>query len=64
MRVNAEQTTLQETTTLEGYLLAQGFDPRTVAVERNGRIVPRADFARVVLGQDDELEILRFVGGG
>ncbi len=39
-------------------------DPRTVAVERNGAIVPRADHATVRLEPGDRLEVVHFVQGG
>jgi thiazole synthase len=39
-------------------------DPKKVAVERNGEIVPRSILAEVVLADEDVLEIVHFVGGG
>ena len=41
-----------------------GLDPSRVAVELNGKIVPRADFKSTVLKDGDSLEIVHFVGGG
>src|SRR6185295_8753031 len=35
-----------------------------VAVERNRRIVPRADWESVSVSSGDELEVVHFVGGG
>jgi sulfur carrier protein len=35
-----------------------------VAIEVNGRVVPRAEFPRHALQADDRVEIVRFVGGG
>lgn len=39
-------------------------DPRTVAIERNGEIVPRSRFGEQLLGAGDRLEIVQFVQGG
>ena len=39
-------------------------DPAVVVVERNGQIVPAADFAATSLCADDVLELVQFVGGG
>lgn len=39
-------------------------DPRLVAIERNGDIVPRARFGEVALAAGDRLEIVQFVQGG
>ncbi len=38
--------------------------PGKVAVERNGEIVPRSTLESAMLGVDDTLEIVHFVGGG
>jgi len=35
-----------------------------VAVEHNGKIVPRANWTRVHLENGDKLEVVQFVGGG
>jgi sulfur carrier protein len=39
-------------------------DPRRVAVERNFAVVRRDDYARTLLGDGDQVEIVNFVGGG
>lgn len=46
-------------------LLAElGRDPRTVAVERNGEIVRRAEYGGTRLEAGDRLEVVHFVQGG
>ncbi len=50
--------------TLAEYLLTTDYDPRRIAVERNGQIVPKASYAQTVLEAEDSLEIVSFVGGG
>ena len=64
MRVNGEKVCLGKSFSLAAYLTARGFDSRMVAVERNGQIVPKADYEKVELQEEDSLEIVRFVGGG
>ena len=64
MRVNGEKICLGKSLPLAAYLAARGFDCRMVAVERNGQIVPKADYEKVELQEEDVLEIVRFVGGG
>lgn len=64
MRVNGETIERTETTSLLRLLQDLGFEPKAVAVELNGRIVPKAAFSATTLGADDTVEILRFVGGG
>ncbi len=45
-------------------LTEMGCSTQRVAVERNGQIVPKAQYAETVLQDGDELEVVRFVGGG
>lgn len=42
----------------------QGLNVHRVAVELNGDIVKRSDFDKVVVKEDDSMEIVNFVGGG
>lgn len=42
----------------------QGLNVQRVAVELNGDIVKRSDFEKVVVKEDDSMEIVNFVGGG
>ena len=50
--------------TLADYLASANFDPKRVAVERNGNIVPKSQYAEIVLQDGDSLEVVSFVGGG
>ena len=49
---------------LAEYLAMQGFEVIRLAVERNGEIVPKAQYAQTILQDGDAIEIVRFVGGG
>ncbi len=63
VRVNGEERDLAGRS-LADYLEASGFCPERVAVERNGRIVPRAAYDETVFREGDEVEVVSFVGGG
>ena len=41
-----------------------GLAGKRIAVERNGEIVPRSQFARAAVADGDKLEIVVAVGGG
>ncbi len=41
-----------------------GLGGKRIALERNGEIVPRADFTHQILADGDRLEIVVAVGGG
>lgn len=49
---------------LADYLATTSYDAKRIAVERNGDIVPKAQYAQTVLQEGDSLEIVSFVGGG
>lgn len=50
--------------TIGEYLKATDFNIAKIAVERNGNIVPKAQYDSVVLCSGDIVEIVAFVGGG
>lgn len=62
--VNGEPAEAPAGLTLAGWLELLGRDPRTVAIERNGQLAPRAAFAATPLLSGDKLELVQFVQGG
>ena len=40
------------------------YDVRTVVVERNMEIVPKTEYDITVIQENDEIEIVSFMGGG
>jgi sulfur carrier protein len=50
--------------TLTALVEALGLKSDRVAVERNGCIISRADWAATALRERDKLEVVHFVGGG
>ncbi len=63
MRINGKEEKA-EGRTLLAYLRERQIDLGNVAVERNGDIVPKSQYASVLLQPEDVLEIVSFVGGG
>ena len=49
---------------LAEYLESAGYDPKRIAVERNGAILPKSRYSETILSDGDEIEIVTFVGGG
>ena len=64
LQVNGKRVELEEPTPLLTYLDQLGVNPRAVAVEHNGEILERAAYESVTLGDGDQVEIVRMVGGG
>ena len=50
--------------TFAQYLAGSGYDPKRIAVERNGELLPKAQYDSVILADGDSLEVVSFVGGG
>ena len=64
MTVNGVSMPLKTAITLSEYLNEEQYDLTKIAVERNGQIVPKADYDQTMLADGDHLEIVSFVGGG
>lgn len=64
MRINGTETALAAGTSVLSYLQQQGYQLDRIAVEHNGQILKRDQYATVVLQPEDRLEIVSFVGGG
>lgn len=50
--------------TVTELLSMRGFNTVYVAIEMNGEILKRDDYPSTVLKENDELEVVNFVGGG
>ncbi|MCL2785937.1 MAG: sulfur carrier protein ThiS [Methanomassiliicoccaceae archaeon] len=64
MRVNGIVLEAPSPMTVKELIMNGGFREDRVAVELNGKIVPRSEYADTVLKEDDSVEIVGFVGGG
>jgi len=53
-----------ETMTVSALVMMLNLTGKRLAIEKNGEIVPRSQFADVVLQDGDKLEIVGAVGGG
>ena len=63
IKINGETKEFDEVH-LSDIIIKSNLDPSRVAVELNGKIIPRADFKTTTLKDGDSLEIFHFVGGG
>ncbi len=63
VKINGEEWNVAGKTIAE-YLAATKYDPKRIAVERNGEIVPKAQYPTTVLQNGDSIEVVSFVGGG
>ena len=63
VKINGEDKDIAGKNLLE-YLKENGFNPEHLVVERNFEIIPRENLGNVTIQDNDEIEVLRFVGGG
>ncbi|MCR4943081.1 MAG: sulfur carrier protein ThiS [Clostridium sp.] len=64
VKVNGEIVENAVDLSLEDYLKQENYTISRVAVELNGNIVPKADYAKTMIAKGDKLEVVSFVGGG
>lgn len=62
--VNGEPAEVAAGWSVARLLASLGYEPRAVAVEWNGRILPRGEYESATLQAGDRVEIVRFVQGG
>ena len=63
VKVNGKMLDLAGKTVME-YLAATNYDPKRIAVERNGDIVFKSQYGTTILEDGDSIEVVSFVGGG
>ncbi len=63
VKINGEKLNIAGKTVAE-YLATTNYDTKRIAVERNGDIVPKAQYRNTLLCDGDNVEVVSFVGGG
>jgi len=63
VKINGEEMNIAGKT-IEEYLATTKYDSKRIAIERNGDIVPKAQYGKTILQDGDSLEVVSFVGGG
>ncbi len=64
LTVNGVSHTFEESLSVSQLVEKLDLVGKRIAVERNGEIVPRSQFAETALADGDKLEIVVAVGGG
>jgi sulfur carrier protein len=64
LQVNGEAKSCSAGTSLSGFLVQIGLNPKLIAVEYNGEILARPLWESTLLQDVDRLEIVTIVGGG
>ena len=64
IRVNGQEEVWEENLTIQDYISRHGYRTKRIAVEKNGNIVPKREYADTVIADGDQIEVVSFVGGG
>jgi sulfur carrier protein len=64
LRVNGDALELPAPCNLDNLIARLGLTGRRLAVEVNGEIVPRSEYAARALAEGDQVEIVQAIGGG
>ena len=64
LNINGKERTLDAPTRLVDYLESLEVNTKFIAVALNGSVLRRDEFGDITLGEGDEVEIVRAVGGG
>jgi len=64
VQLNGESHEVESGTTVASLLDALQLDRRSVAVECNRQLVPRAEHGEALLAEGDQIEVVTLVGGG
>lgn len=62
--VNGNKEKIKKGSTISDYLALKKLKPQELVVDLNGELVSEDNYLITYLKDDDQLEILRFVGGG
>lgn len=64
IRLNGKDENINKKTSIRQLLKEKGKSPAEVIVVYNGQILNRKKWDETILKDQDDLEVLRFVGGG
>lgn len=62
--LNGEKVELEGSVSIIDLLLMKGLELGRVVIEHNYQVLEKKDWEKTILKENDNLEILRFVGGG
>ncbi|MDQ3668324.1 MAG: sulfur carrier protein ThiS [Acidobacteriota bacterium] len=64
LRINGEGREFVDNLSLKELVTQLDLSPERIAIELNQDVVRRADWSSTVLNENDQVEIVHFVGGG
>ena len=64
IQLNGKKISIKSNLSLYGLLKKYNLNKKKIAVEYNGTIIPKSEYKKKYLKNNDSLEIVHFIGGG
>ena len=64
IQLNGKKVTIKPKTTIYELLKKFKLNNKKVAIEYNGIIIPKSNYKKKYLKNNDKLEVVHFIGGG
>ncbi|MFA5143211.1 MAG: sulfur carrier protein ThiS [Candidatus Omnitrophota bacterium] len=64
IKINGKEEVVDKQENIARLVSSKGFVPEHIVVEHNLRIVPKEEWGKTALRENDNVEIVSFVGGG
>ena len=64
IQLNGKKIKLNKYMSISDILIKYKLDYKKVAIELNGKIIPKSKFKKKKLNNNDKLEVVNFIGGG
>lgn len=64
IKINGKNETVKSSLNLGELIAEKGLTPEHIVVEHNYNIISREEWSRIKVKDDDNIEIISFVGGG
>ena len=64
IQLNGKKIILNHKVSLLSLLKRYNFDKKKVAIELNGKIIPKQLYKKEIIKNNDKIEIVHFIGGG
>ena len=64
IQLNGKKITIKSKSTIMDLLVKYNLNKKKIAIEYNGKILPKLKYKKKYLKNNDSLEIVHFIGGG
>lgn len=64
IKINGKSEAVDKIISLSEFILSKGLSPSKIVIEHNSRIVTQEEWQGINLQENDNIEIVSFVGGG